>query len=55
MRWTPHADHEKTKDHSKTLDEETIKKIGQYYKVDGKNFESLVKYIKSRGIHEDAA
>ncbi|HJS82037.1 MAG TPA: hypothetical protein VJ742_04295 [Nitrososphaera sp.] len=55
MRWTPQARHEKPKKYTRSLDDETIKKIGQYYKVDGKNFESLIKYIKSRGLPEDAA
>jgi hypothetical protein len=55
MRWTPQARHEKPKKYNRSLDDETIKKIGQYYKVEDKNFESLIKYIKSRGLPEDAA
>jgi hypothetical protein len=55
MRWTAQAQPEKPKKYSPSLDDETIKNIGRYYKVDTKNFESLVKYIKSRGLPEDAA
>jgi hypothetical protein len=55
MRWTPPARHEKPKKYIRNLDDEAIKKIGHYYKVEDKNFESLIKYIKSRGLPEDAA
>jgi hypothetical protein len=55
MRWTAQAQPEKPKKYITPLDDETIKNIGRYYKVDTKNFESLVKYIKSRGLPEDAA
>jgi hypothetical protein len=54
MRWTSQDRPEKPKK-SSNLDDETIKNIGRYCKVEGTNFESLVKYIKSRGLPEDAA
>jgi hypothetical protein len=55
MRWTSQDRAEKSKKNSGTLDDETIKNIGRYCKVEGTNFESLLKYIKSRGLPEDAA
>lgn len=55
MRWTSQARADKSKKSNSTLDDETIKNIGRYYKVDGNNFESLIKYIKSRGLPEDTA
>ncbi|MGI0037713.1 MAG: hypothetical protein ACRD99_05090 [Nitrososphaera sp.] len=49
------AQPEKPKKYSSSLDDETIKNIGRYYKVDPKNFESLVRYIKSRDLPGDSA
>jgi hypothetical protein len=55
MRWTAQAQPEKPKKYSTVPDDETIKNIGRYYRVDAKNFESLVKYIKNMGLPQDAA
>lgn len=32
------------------FDDETIKKMGMYYKLEEKNFDALLRYIKSRGL-----
>jgi hypothetical protein len=55
MRWAPHAEPEKAKKYNRTLDDETIKNMGRYYRVEDKNFDSLLKYIKSRTLSDDAA
>jgi hypothetical protein len=33
-----------------TFDDDTLRKMGKYYKVEEKNFDALVRYIKSRGL-----
>lgn len=55
MRGSPPPRQENAKHTTSILDEETIKNIGRYYKVDEKNFESLLRYIKNRGLLDNAA
>jgi hypothetical protein len=45
--------YEKSKKHYHQIyDDETIENMVRYYKVE-ENFDTLLKYIKSRSLHED--
>lgn len=47
------AGQEKPKNLIRELDDKTIESMSRYYKVDGKNFEALINYIRSRGLLDD--
>jgi len=47
------AGQEKPKNLSRELDDKTIENMSRYYKVDDKNFEALINYIRSRGLLDD--
>jgi hypothetical protein len=51
LRDRPPAHPEKNQPEYK-FDEETIRKMSRYYKVEEKNFDALIRYIKNRGISE---
>ncbi len=44
------AGQEKPKNLNRELDDNTIESMSRYYKVDDKNFEALINYIRSRGL-----
>ncbi|MCI0559052.1 MAG: hypothetical protein MN733_11190 [Nitrososphaera sp.] len=48
------ASHEKSKKETSSIDDKTIENMVRYYKVEEKNFDSLLKYIKNRGLPADA-
>ena len=41
------------KKHIDPFDEKTIENMVRYYRVEEKNFDSLLNYIKNRGLQED--
>jgi hypothetical protein len=48
------AAQEKPKNGS-SFDEETIANMVRYYRVDEKNFESLLRYIRTRGLPDESS
>ena len=51
---TAQIHHEKPKKSDSAFDEETIKNMVKYCKVEEKNFDALLRYIRNRGISESA-
>ncbi|HKX81742.1 MAG TPA: hypothetical protein VJL54_05745 [Nitrososphaera sp.] len=51
---TAQTHHEKPKKSDPSFDEETIRNMVKYCKVEEKNFDALIRYIRNRGIAESA-